>query len=178
MAGKYSTLAAQGDYLKDVESSQIGSGNKLLATEMTQAEDFADAVIDGRYSAYDRTNWDQTVGTTPPVINRIALFLGGYVCQGILNYRDGRAPDEGGHFAVNWLLRQAFDLMAMLDRNKCIALADGTIQRPKQGIGVIRITKSTPSFITSNSQLYQLWKKVDNDWAVFQQTAPYVVWTN
>ena len=178
MAGRYSTLAAQGDYLKDVEPSSVGTGNKLAATEMTDAEAFADAVIDARYSMYERDAWDQVTGTPPPVINRIALFLGGYVCQGILNYRDGRQPDEGGHFAVNWLLKQAFDLMAMVDRAKCIALADGTIQRPKQGIGVIRITRSTPSFITSNRMLQELWCQVDTRWTDYQRTLPYFAFGN
>jgi hypothetical protein len=176
MAGLYSTLAPQGDYLKDVEPSQVGTGNKLAATELTDAESFADGMVDAWFSMYDRSAWS---ASTPPVINRIALYLGGYVCQGILNYRDGRAPDEGGHYAVNWLLKQAFDLKAMVDRAKCIGLGDGTVQRPKTGIGVIRITKSTPSYIVNNAQLYNLWKLVDNAWASYQAPlAPPYTWNN
>lgn len=156
MAGKYCTLAVKADYLKDV--SGTGTAPLVTSTELARAESFAQAVIDRVFSEYARGGWDATVAgqTTPYEINDIALLVGSAIIQRLRNVKANFDYTEESSLASR-LRALADSRVKEIKDSGCVALADGTLQRPAKGGGVfpMTISRATADAIESDQNLRQ-----------------------
>lgn len=166
MAGKYGTLAAQSDYLKDVES--FGTGQSITTTEQARAERVADAFIDARFRLFNQDGWDATdSGTPPPLINEIALLIGASILQRMRNVAANFDYAEEDSLAHR-LWRQAMLLVEEIERAGVIVAADGTEYGLVAGSGRMgmAVNRSTADAIFNDYTLRSFFDAIEwqNNW--------------
>jgi hypothetical protein len=128
--GRYITLAAETEWLKNIETIVASVGKDLTTAEKANAEAYADSVIDMKLHEYDRSGW---VTATPPLVRTIGGLLAAAYIHEILNIRarfNRLEIDVSDRFD-----RKAQLLIKSIKEQGVVANADGSVSYPAAGTG-------------------------------------------